>query len=283
MSIIKTEAMTAQIIKKMIVSADTKAICTSVFLGITALISNTTCAVSAPPAKAETPQIIAQLGLNGGLPTNNLNGGIPYNSGGINQGRFTYPGGGSFYRGYLNNNGNGNYQGSLYRGSSIYQGTFYNPTLGGNFNGLFYDPGSGRIIQGNFYNPGTGNIDQNVYYNPIPPGNIYSGSRYNYYPELRCSDERNVRDWGLGCYSQQDYKRAIEYYSQVIRKNPQQANAYNQRALARFILGDRQGTIADLRKAASLYLAQGDKKRYQQTLITTRDIQSGQASGTKTK
>lgn len=250
-------------------------------LGTVSILSGITQAVQAQPPPNRSPQLIAQV--------NTLNGSPLPAGGGISSGRFTYPGGGSFYRGNLNNEGNGNYQGSFYypeRGR-IYQGTFYYPNSGGNFHGLFYNPGSGKIIQGNFYNPGSGSINQGTVYAPLQgnpyyyptPSNVYQGY-YGYSPSFSCYNQADLHDWGVGCFSQGDYKRAIEFYTQAIKKNPKLVNAYNRRALARFILGDKQGTIADLRKAASLYLARGDQGSYQQTLETIREVQVGQTSGT---
>ena len=231
-----------------------------------------------------THAVPAQAGLTG-TPLS-----APVQTGGsIPQGRFYYPGGGNFYRGYLNNEGNGNYQGSIYSPSGrIYQGTFYYPNSGGNFHGLFYNPGSGRVIQGNFYNPGPGSINQNnnAYYAPLQggipyyypvPGNSSVGA---YNPSFGCYDERILHDWGVGCFSQRDYKKAIAFYTQALQKNPQLVDAYNKRALARFVLGDQQGTLADLRKAASLYLAHGDQNSYQQTLETIREVQAERTGGT---
>jgi len=257
-------------------------------LGIVTLLGLLTHTVKAQPALQRTTTLISQLNT----------GGLSHPPVGIHSGNFTYPGGGSFYNGNLRNQGSGIYQGSFYNpsGGSIYQGTFYNPTYGGNFHGLFYDPHSGRVIQGNFYNPGSTFVYPGNTYNPgfypapsatyqgnYNPGPtvIYPGNFYN--QELSCYNNRSLHDWGNGCFSQPDYRRAIAYYDQVIRKNPKLVDAYNKRALARFILGDRQGTIADLQKAASLYLAQGDQSRYQQTIETIREIQPERAGGTRTR
>ena len=222
---------------------------TITILGIAALIGIQTHSVQAMPAPKGSTTLISQIDSNGF----SHSGG-----GGIIRGSFTYPGGGSFYRGNLNSQGNGLYQGSFYNPShgSIYQGTFYNPTNGGNFHGLFYNPGSGRVYEGNFYNPGPSpsSINQGSFYNP-GTSNINQG--YLYGPVIG---------------GQRDYKRAIEYYNQAIRRNPKLVDAYNKRALARFVLGDKPGTIEDLKKAASLYLVQGDQSRYQETLETIRDI-----------
>ncbi len=229
-------------------------------LGIATLIGVQTHAVRAMPAPKGTTTLISQIDSNGF----SHSGG-----GGIIRGSFYYPGGGSFYRGNLNSQGNGLYQGSFYNPSrgSIYQGTFYNPTNGGNFHGLFYNPRSGRVYEGNFYNPGPSTINQGSFYNP-DASSINQGTFYN--PGPSTINQGNSYSPVIG--GQRDYKRAIEYYSQAIRRNPRLVDAYNKRALARFVLGDKQGTIEDLKKAASLYSVQGDQSRYQETLETIRDI-----------
>jgi len=235
---------------------------TITILGIATLLGSlTTHTVQAQPTAEGTTILISQI---------NSRGFYQSGGGGIYRGNFYYPGGGSFYRGYLNNQGNGLYQGNIYSPShgSIYQGTFYYPNNGGNFHGLFYNPGSGRVIEGNFYNPGPSAIDQGNVYNPGPGVPYYPGNVYNPAPEVG---------------NQRDYRRAVEYYNQAIRQNPKLVDAYNKRALARFVLGDQPGTIQDLQKAASLYLQQGDKDRYQQTLETIRQMQPQRADDTGTK
>jgi len=230
-------------------------------LGITTLLGVLTShAVQAQPTLEGTTTLVSQINASGSY----------HSSGGIYQGNFYYPGGGSFYRGYLNNQGNGLYQGNIYNPShgSIYQGTFYYPNNGGNFHGLFYNQSSGRVIRGNFYNPGPSPIDQGNVYNPVPGVPYYPGNVYNQAPAFG---------------NRRDYKREIEYYNQAIRRNPKLVDSYNKRALARFVLGDQPGTIQDLQKAASLYLQQGDKDRYQQTLETIREMQPVRTDDTRTK
>jgi len=48
--------------------------------------------------------------------------------------------------------------------------------------------------------------------------------------------------------------------------NPNDANAYGHRCIARYRLGDQQGAIEDCQKAAELYLEQGKTKDYQYAL-----------------
>lgn len=76
-----------------------------------------------------------------------------------------------------------------------------------------------------------------------------------------------------GDFNQRDYRREVKDLNQVILQNPKLVNAYNNRALARFVLGDKKGAIEDLQKAANLYLERGDKNKYQQTLLSIRELQ----------
>ena len=49
----------------------------------------------------------------------------------------------------------------------------------------------------------------------------------------------------------------------MLHLNPDAADAYEGRAWARANLGDRQGAIADMQRAAELYRARGDLARAQ--------------------
>ena len=49
--------------------------------------------------------------------------------------------------------------------------------------------------------------------------------------------------------------------------------AYHNRGLERISLGDKQGGLADLQKAAELYQQQGRKEDYQETLELIRKSQ----------
>lgn len=66
-------------------------------------------------------------------------------------------------------------------------------------------------------------------------------------------------------------QKAIEDYTQAIRINPNNVLAYRNRGEARSNLGDIQGAIQDLRKAASLYQAQRKIDDYK--AVKTRIIQ----------
>ncbi len=62
---------------------------------------------------------------------------------------------------------------------------------------------------------------------------------------------------GNAYYFEKDWQKASEDYTQAIRVNPNNVHAYRYRGEARSKLGDIQGAIQDLRKAASLYRVQG--------------------------
>lgn len=68
-----------------------------------------------------------------------------------------------------------------------------------------------------------------------------------------------------------NWQKAIEDYTQSIRINPNSVDAYRHRGEARSKLGDIQGAIQDLRKAASFYQAQG--KTYDYKAVQKRIIQ----------
>ena len=224
-------------------------------LGIVTLVGGVTDAVSAQPAYNESSTLIAQIN---------------------HRGLYNQPFGG-LYHGNLDNYraGIGYYQGSFYNPAigGFYQGSFYNynPILGGLNQGSFYNPGFSGLRPGSFFNPSAGGLAPGSFYNSGNFGRSYPGS-YNPCLGLPAPYARS-----LGCLNQQDYRTAVENYTQVIRRNPKVADNYNKRALARFVLGDKQGTIQDLKQAANLYLNQGNQKKYQQTLETIREIQSDRA------
>ncbi|WP_082801150.1 tetratricopeptide repeat protein [Cylindrospermopsis raciborskii] len=58
------------------------------------------------------------------------------------------------------------------------------------------------------------------------------------------------------------YRGAIDDYTQAIKLNPNDALAYYNRGIARSNLGDNQGAIADLQKAADLFQTQGRQQDY---------------------
>lgn len=66
------------------------------------------------------------------------------------------------------------------------------------------------------------------------------------------------------CQSLGNLSKAMELYSEAIRHNRRDAQAYQQRGKIRSQLQDKQGAIQDFRMAAKLYFEQGDLENYQQ-------------------
>ncbi|WP_342663884.1 hypothetical protein [Cylindrospermum stagnale] len=66
---------------------------------------------------------------------------------------------------------------------------------------------------------------------------------------------------------------AISDFSQVIRLNPSNGQAYVNRAVARYNLGYHQGAIADLQQASEYFGHQGQKLAYEKTLDLLKTVQ----------
>ncbi|WP_331001045.1 tetratricopeptide repeat protein [Nostoc commune] len=58
----------------------------------------------------------------------------------------------------------------------------------------------------------------------------------------------------------------MEDFNQAIKINPNLAEAYYNRGSVRFNLGDKQGAIADLQKAADLFQQEGKTQDYQDAI-----------------
>jgi tetratricopeptide (TPR) repeat protein len=65
-----------------------------------------------------------------------------------------------------------------------------------------------------------------------------------------------------------DRQGAIADYSQAIQISPTYALAYYNRGVVHYNLGNQQQAATDLRKAADLYLAQGNRDEYQRAIET---------------
>lgn len=70
-----------------------------------------------------------------------------------------------------------------------------------------------------------------------------------------------------------DRKGAISDFTQVIRITPHEANAFYQRGRERHRLGDNQGAITDYQKAGDVYRRQGNLDHHQRTLDNIKQIQ----------
>jgi tetratricopeptide (TPR) repeat protein len=66
---------------------------------------------------------------------------------------------------------------------------------------------------------------------------------------------------------------AIADYTKAIALDPKSPYPYSSRGHLRLDLGDKQGAIADWQKTASLYLAEGKTKDYQETIDKIKQIQ----------
>ncbi|MFM5946052.1 MAG: tetratricopeptide repeat protein, partial [Dolichospermum sp.] len=70
-----------------------------------------------------------------------------------------------------------------------------------------------------------------------------------------------------------DYRGSILAYDQVIRLTPNYADAYSNRGLVRYELGDKFQAISDFKQAAKLYQQQGENEDYQDALNRIRELQ----------
>ena len=63
-----------------------------------------------------------------------------------------------------------------------------------------------------------------------------------------------------------DFKEALEDFNQALQIDPNNADAYGNRCVARHKLGDKQGAIEDCQKASALYQLQENTKYHQYAL-----------------
>lgn len=78
---------------------------------------------------------------------------------------------------------------------------------------------------------------------------------------------------GLVLYKLEDVLGAISDFDHALLLNPRHALAYFHRAGVRYSLGEQPGAMLDLRLAARLFLAQGDRLRYQKAQNLIRRLQ----------
>ncbi|MFB2839006.1 pentapeptide repeat-containing protein [Floridanema evergladense] len=66
--------------------------------------------------------------------------------------------------------------------------------------------------------------------------------------------------WGMAEAERDNHQRALELLNQALVMKPDYANAYLGRGMVQFNQGDRAGALADSKKAAQLYTAQGNQE-----------------------
>ncbi|NJR66037.1 MAG: hypothetical protein HC772_13105 [Leptolyngbyaceae cyanobacterium CRU_2_3] len=71
-----------------------------------------------------------------------------------------------------------------------------------------------------------------------------------------------------------DYEGALQDFDLFLQLNPDDANAYGHRCVARYKLGDKSGAIADCQQAAMLYLNQGKMTKHQYALNMLKRLQA---------
>ncbi|MFM5956144.1 MAG: tetratricopeptide repeat protein, partial [Dolichospermum sp.] len=69
-----------------------------------------------------------------------------------------------------------------------------------------------------------------------------------------------------------DKQGAIDDYTQAIKINPNYAQAYGNRGIAKAQSGDKQGAREDLQRAAQLFKAQGDTAWYEETMKLLKQL-----------
>ncbi|MTJ11299.1 tetratricopeptide repeat protein [Anabaena sp. UHCC 0187] len=79
---------------------------------------------------------------------------------------------------------------------------------------------------------------------------------------------------GVIRYELGDKQGAIDDYSQAIKINPNDALIYYKRGFIRSILEDQQGAIDDYQKAADIYKKEGNETKYQNAMKKIKNIKS---------
>lgn len=70
-----------------------------------------------------------------------------------------------------------------------------------------------------------------------------------------------------------DFKEALKDFDRALQIEPNNADAYGNRCVARYKLGDKQGAIKDCQKASALYRVQENTKYYQYALKVLEKLQ----------
>jgi Tfp pilus assembly protein PilF len=83
---------------------------------------------------------------------------------------------------------------------------------------------------------------------------------------------------GVEQLRQGDRSVAIETFSHVLKLDPNRADAYGHRCIARYQTGDTLGALADCHCAATLYLEQGNFPQHQYARKMLAKLQALSAS-----
>lgn len=71
---------------------------------------------------------------------------------------------------------------------------------------------------------------------------------------------------GINKSLKKDYRGAIEEFNQALRLDPNNADAYGNRCVARYKIGDNRRAFEDCKRATALYLRQGKMKQHKYAL-----------------
>ena len=71
---------------------------------------------------------------------------------------------------------------------------------------------------------------------------------------------------GINKSLKKDYRGAIEEFDRALRLDPNNAEAYGNRSVARYKIGDKRRAFEDCKRATVLYLRQGKMKQHQYAL-----------------
>jgi Flp pilus assembly protein TadD len=83
-----------------------------------------------------------------------------------------------------------------------------------------------------------------------------------------------VFDRGVEQFRTGDLAEAISSFDIALQFDPDNADTYGYRCVARHRIGDLAGAIADCRQAAKLYLRQGNNSEYQYALEILDKLQN---------
>ncbi|MEL0589997.1 MAG: tetratricopeptide repeat protein, partial [Planktothrix rubescens PR222] len=73
-------------------------------------------------------------------------------------------------------------------------------------------------------------------------------------------------------YNLKDYQGAISDYDKALRIDPNDADAYNNRGVALYMVGDKRKARGDWETAAQLYRQQGNEDGYKNAMDNLRNF-----------